>query len=245
MTAPCGGIVVYGDEEGHSSGRDIAVGQSVGMWHVLFTVLDMSALLVKIRVNETDISNLKTGMPAQITFDAAGLRGLKGKVSKVPEVTSRDDWRTDPNLKEFEVEVDVEGVHAGVKPGISAVVFVKSARLDGVLRVPVHALRGENLDLFAYVLRQDGEKPSLVKSPVQVGLRGRRFAEIRSGLGAGDPVFLGEPPAELLRVEEEAVAAEGKKKEGGGDEAADGGGLSGPGSGTPAPDMAEEEDEED
>ncbi len=220
LTAPSGGVVVYGDEDRPWARNNVKLGQQVSQWNVLFTLPDMSELIVKYKVPEGDIANLKQGMEAFVDMDAAGLRGKRARISKLPEVTLSEGWRADPNLKEFEVEAEIDEKNLPVKPGISASVSIRSATVENVIKVPVHALRGEKRELFVYVLRHTEAGGVLERSRVEVGLRGAQFGEVKSGLAVGDLVFLGEPPAELLRIEETmkdlGLRDDGAKKQAGG-----------------------------
>jgi multidrug efflux pump subunit AcrA (membrane-fusion protein) len=73
--------------------------------------------------------------------------------------------------------------------GLNATVDLVAGRAENALLVPVEALREIDTDSFAvFVVSSDG---SLELRPVKVGLRDLTWAEITSGLRAGEVVSTG------------------------------------------------------
>jgi multidrug efflux pump subunit AcrA (membrane-fusion protein) len=73
--------------------------------------------------------------------------------------------------------------------GLNASVDVIAGRAENVLLVPIEALREIDTDTYAvFVVESDG---SLKLRPVEVGLQDLTWAEIKSGLQAGETVSTG------------------------------------------------------
>jgi RND family efflux transporter MFP subunit len=212
IRAPLDGVVIYGEPGKPWMRRRIRVGGRVGRWVTMFTLPDLSKLLVRFRVEEAWISHYKPGMAVRVDVESCNRRGLTGRITKVPEVTATGDWRADPAKKYFEIDAEIDETIPGIRSGVTAQVHVDLFRHDDVLTVPLHALRGEGDESFVYVVRPAQEGVLLVKTPVKTGVASRLYVEVTEGLRTGDRVFLGIPPVELLRQEEAQKAKQQSRK---------------------------------
>jgi HlyD family secretion protein len=95
---------------------------------------------------------------------------------------------------EIEVELDDRERAAGLLPGTSADVEVILEARENVLRIPTSALLQNERVLVL-------EQGRLAERQVELGLRNWQFAEVRSGLEAGEEIVVS-----LDRVEIEAGA---------------------------------------
>jgi HlyD family secretion protein len=139
-------------------------------------------------LDEVDVGRVKAGAVVRVTFDAYPGRTFAGKVTRVADyvLDLREQNRT------FEVEVKLEGgaFARTLLPGTSADVVVVLARKEEALRVPSYALLpGGKVLLLA--------KGRLASAGVEVGLRGTEWAEVLSGLAAGDSVVTSLDRAEV------------------------------------------------
>src|SRR5213593_3470148 len=80
ITAPLEGIITYLPV---NEGEIAIVGVQNSPGTVLMTIADLSVITAEVKVDETDIVNVKIGQEAQIKVDALGDRVLKGHVSEV------------------------------------------------------------------------------------------------------------------------------------------------------------------
>lgn len=161
-------------------------GEKVGNASII-TLADLSQPLIEIYVDETDMDMIRIGYEVEVVLDAMPDEIFKGRVVQM-----------DPSLVRME---GVETIHALVqldpdsfaKPqslpmGLSATVDVIAGRAEGVLLVPVEALRELGPDEYAVFVMEDGQ---LKLHVVEVGLMDFTYAEIRSGLKLGDTVSTG------------------------------------------------------
>jgi HlyD family secretion protein len=103
---------------------------------LLLTMADLAAVQIRTLVDETDIGKIEPGMPASVTVAAYPNQPFHGEVVKVePQAV------VDQNVTMFAVLISIQNLHGLLKPGMNAEVEVSVARREGVLTVPVMALR--------------------------------------------------------------------------------------------------------
>lgn len=168
----------------------------------VFQISDLATMLVKININEVDVSKLKVGLPVEVTMDSARGVLFRGKVRKVApaaltaasasDSASRNTGNTSSTqtVIRFLVEVQIDQADTRLKPGMSARCSVLVARRENVIRVPINCLQGEGEDATVQIVTstiKDGQKvETTTPRKVKVGLRGDDFAEILSGLKEGE-----------------------------------------------------------
>jgi macrolide-specific efflux system membrane fusion protein len=138
-------------------------------------------------MDETDWENVKVGYLAQATFDALPNDVFSGKVTLVyPALVSAGGT----SMVQGVVALD-EAPTVGTDPlplGVSASVEVIAAQAKNVVLVPVEALHELSANSYAVFVMESG-KPVL--RTVTVGLQDGTYAEITSGLQAGETVTTG------------------------------------------------------
>ena len=80
ITAPLDGIISYLPV---NEGEIAIVGIQNSPGTVLMTIADLSVITAEVRVDETDIVNVRVGQEAKIKVDALGDKPLPGHVSEV------------------------------------------------------------------------------------------------------------------------------------------------------------------
>ncbi len=116
----------------------------------LMTIADMSVVTAEVKIDETDIVNVKMGQPVDVTVDALPDKVFKGRVTEVGDqallrstgmATSQSTSGTE-EAKDFKVIVTVDagdGVDA-LRPGLSTTAKIMTADKKDVLSVPIQAL---------------------------------------------------------------------------------------------------------
>src|SRR5438552_2291320 len=120
---------------------------------VLMTIADMSVITAEVKVDETDIVNVKIGQEAKIKVDALGDRQLLGHVSEVgngaltrtggPASTTAGGSQ---EAKDFKVVVTLDNPPPELRPGLSATATIVTATRQQVLTVPIQALTIREFD---------------------------------------------------------------------------------------------------
>jgi HlyD family secretion protein len=130
---------------------------------LLLTMADLAAVQIRALVDETDIGKIQPGMPSGVTVAAYPNQPFSGEVRKIePQAV------LEQNVTMFAVIVSIENPLGLLKPGMNAEVEVSVARREGVLTVPVMALRTQR------------------DVPTTAGLIGMDEQDLRARLAAGD-----------------------------------------------------------
>lgn len=142
-------------------------------------LFDPDDVYVSAPLDEVDVGRVKKGAEVRVTIDAFPGRSFEGRVTRVADYVL--DQREQNRTFEVEVALDDSSFARTVLPGTSADAVVVLARKEDVLRVPSYAiLPGGRVLVLA--------EGRLAEAKVETGLRGTEWAEVVSGLAAGDLV---------------------------------------------------------
>lgn len=189
ITAPAAGVIIG---RGVEEGETVVGGTSAfGGGTELFTMADLSTLLVKAAINEVDIGKVKRGDRVALTVDAFPGDTAQGVVRLVPPAA-----RLQERVRVFDVEVEVTGGARVLRPGMTANVRISGPLRTETLRVPVEAVLLKEGKPIVYKLGGSGPQPV----PVTLGLSDLYFVEVLGGLVAGDSIALEDPVAALERA---------------------------------------------
>lgn len=167
--------------DGVVTGRYVEPGDGVSANQLLFSLADLSSLVLRIGVSELDAVHLAPGTAATVTVDA-----VPGGV--VPAQVRRVFPSADPEsrLMTVEVSLDSDATPALLRPGFLArVELLVDARPD-TIAVPSHVL-GDDADGQRYVFVINDHH--LVWRAVQPGIARRGWTEIIGGLSPGEAVL--------------------------------------------------------
>ena len=158
----------------------VETGDVIGNQQRLFSIADISSMVVRVGVSELDVVQLGTGDQVMVTLDAIPDRPLRGRIRRVfPQ--------GDPTTRLVPVEIVLDAESARVaRPGFLArVTFALGAR-DGVLLVPGGAVIGGAGGQAVFVV-QDGKA---VRRAVETGVTSEGRVEIRNGLQEGEQIVI-------------------------------------------------------
>jgi HlyD family secretion protein len=114
----------------------------------LMTLSDMSVVTAEVKVDETDIVNVKIGQEADVTIDAVPGKIFKGKVTEIGSqavlrssgLTTTQTTTSTQEAKDFKVVVTLANPPENVRPGLSATAKIKTAERKNVVAIPIQAL---------------------------------------------------------------------------------------------------------
>ncbi len=114
----------------------------------LMTVADMSAVTAEVKVDETDVINVKLGQPAEVTIDAFPNQTFQGSVTEIGSTalvrsTGRSTVESTAGTqeaKDFKVVVTLKEPPPTVRPGLSSTARITTATRENVLAVPIQAI---------------------------------------------------------------------------------------------------------
>lgn len=183
IAAPIAGLVAR---------RSVQVGQTViggltGGGTLVMTIADLRQLQATVNVDESDIAQIRVGMPVAVTADALPGRRLAGRVARIaPQAVVVQ------NVTQYEVVVALVAPDPALRLGMTVDAEFQVLVRRNVLLVPVDAVRGRETRVVMVV-----EGQTLRPVPVEVGASDGRRVEIVRGLQAGQVVYLGpaRPPA--------------------------------------------------
>jgi len=173
LIAPLSGTIIA---------RRVEAGQTVTSADVVYVLSDR--LIVKVDVDETDISRIRVHMPVSYTLDSYPDEALDGKVLKIAE-----ESKTVNNVTIYQVEVLPRQVPAFMKSGMTVNVNFVVDRSSGVLVIPTEAITYEKSKTM---VQRPGKRPSDKGEPreIRTGLSDGRRTEILDGLAEGDTVLI-------------------------------------------------------
>jgi len=147
-------------------------------------VIEADPLEVSAAVAEADLGSIAVGQAASVTIAGLGAT-TTGKVTAIAPVASTTGAAS---VVTYPVTIALDDPPTGLASGMSASVSVVTGRAENVLAVPVPALQGSAGNYSVRVVDATGQ---VVVRPVEVGLVGDEYVEIRSGLAEGDAVVTG------------------------------------------------------
>jgi len=207
IVAPMDGLVLTKNVE---IGESITSGvSSFNAGTVLFTVADVTKMIIKAGVNEVDIGKIRVGMPVNVTLDAYPKTKFAGRIDRIAPAVRIDD-----KVRVFDVEIRLDAQGRELRSGMTSNIEVLGEKKDKVLTVPVESVfqRDEGEVVFVKKLfdpkaapkpaakkSSNGEKDKdawkqfFEKRVVVTGLSDNRRVEILKGLKTGEEVALEDP----------------------------------------------------
>jgi len=129
-------------------GETVVTGIQNTAGSTLMTLADMSKITAEVKVDETDIVNIKNGQQAEVTVDAIPGKVFKGHVTLVGDqallrstgiATSQSTTGTE-EAKDFKVVVTLDQPSEELRPGLSTTAKITTAQKPNVLALPIQAL---------------------------------------------------------------------------------------------------------
>ncbi len=145
-TAPIDGIVSY---IAVRVGENVVPGIQGTAGSSILTISDMSVVTTEVKVDETDITSIRNGQPADVTIDAIPGTVFKGHVTEVGELailrTSGQASMTEATAntqeaRDFKVVVTLDNPPDSLRPGLSSTAKIQTAQKQNVLSIPIQAL---------------------------------------------------------------------------------------------------------
>ena len=204
--------------DGHVIKKNVEVGQTVmsgvssfNEGTALFTVADLSAMLIKASINEVEIGKIMLGQPVEITVDAFPYKRFGGKVSHISPAARLKD-----KVKVFDIEVVLDEQVPSFRAGMTANIEIKGDRVEDTLSVPVESIHKKSDGEVVYVLKKtfDDPKPGekavrknkagkidvsdawqrfFEERKVKVGLASLERVQVIEGVSEGEQIALEDP----------------------------------------------------
>jgi HlyD family secretion protein len=112
------------------------------------TIADMSIITAEVKVDETDIVNVKLDQPAEVTIDAIPNRTFKGNVIEIGDtaivrstgLAASQSTTSSQEAKDFKVVIALDIPQDLVRPGLSCTSKITTATRPRALSIPIQAL---------------------------------------------------------------------------------------------------------
>ena len=142
----------------------------------LMTLSDMSVVTAEVKVDETDIVNVKNGQDADVTIDAVPGKVFKGKVTEIGSqatlrssgLATTQSTTSTQEAKDFKVVVTLTDPPENLRPGLSTTAKIKTAEKKNVVAIPIQALAvrtRKDLEEAAKNARKDGNSSVTLAAP--------------------------------------------------------------------------------
>lgn len=159
---------------------DAKVGQNTAPGTPAFRVINNNDLKISAKVSEAYISVIKKGNKSLVSFSDNDKK-IEAQVSFVAR-------NIDPLSRSFIVEIKLPS-SAELRPNMSSVVKVIFASVQSALCVPVNVVQEINGEKIVYVAESNGKQLVARKRVVKIDGVYDNFAQVISGLAAGDKVI--------------------------------------------------------
>jgi HlyD family secretion protein len=145
---------------------------------IIMTIADMSLITAEVKVDETDIVNVKLGQVGEVTIDAIPNKTFKGHVTEIGNtailrstgLAASQSAISSQEAKDFKVVIALDDPPDEIRPGLSCTAKVTTATRQNVLTIPIQAL----------TVRQKGDlevKPIGTSSAAQAATKSDPAAE--------------------------------------------------------------------
>jgi HlyD family secretion protein len=129
-------------------GENVVIGIQNAPGSTLMTIADLSVITAEVKVDETDIVNVKLGQPAEVTIDAIPNKVFTGKVTEIGNnaiirstgISTQQTTVGSQEAKDFKVVVTLDNPPPNLRPGLSTTAKVTTATKTGILAIPIQAL---------------------------------------------------------------------------------------------------------
>jgi len=180
--------------------RPISVGQAVsgsGGFNAgteVLTIANLNDLIVNAHINQADVTRLHVDQQVEVTVEAVSGLKVIGKVERIaPQSTLKN------NIRGFAARILLKDVGQQIRPGMSANISIPVASADNVVAAPLAAVFTETnpatreIERHVWVRKDEAWE----RRSVKIGVSDYFFAEVTSGLQAGEVVSLEDRSKEM------------------------------------------------
>jgi len=145
VTAPIDGIVT---DLPVRVGETVVPGVQNSAASTIMTIADMSLITAEVKVDETDIINVKLDQPSDVTIDAMPGQTFKGHVVEIGDtailrstgLAASSSTTANQEAKDFKVVIAIDNPPSSIRPGLSCTGNIVTATRQRALTIPIQAL---------------------------------------------------------------------------------------------------------
>jgi RND family efflux transporter MFP subunit len=188
IRAPFSGIVQTLATQTSDVLRPLQPGDAVTAGQSLVTVASDSGFIVRARVDEQDVSQVRLGLGARVSGEDLGTKSIGGHVSSIGAVAQKSD---DPSNTSRQVitTIALDGTLPYLRDGMTVDVDIVTSDLPNVVALPGDAIRKDAQGKpYVYLVRQSDKHA--IKTPVTLGAVNESQSIVKKGVKAGDVVVV-------------------------------------------------------
>jgi HlyD family secretion protein len=211
-------------------GETVVPGVQNSAASAVMTIADMSVITAEVKVDETDIVNLRLGQVAEVKIDAMGEeKTFPGHVLEIGNTAILRSTgavaanNTSSNeAKDFKVVIALDNPPASIRPGLSCTSKITTATRADVIKVPIQVVttrqRGEIEEAAREAAQKEGkatdQKNTNENSPIDIERQKQEREEvegvfvIKNGVAEFRPVKYGITGATDIEITEGLQAGE-------------------------------------
>jgi HlyD family secretion protein len=129
-------------------GETVVPGVQNSSASLIMTIADMSLITAEVKVDETDIVNMKLDQIAEVTIDAIPNKTFKGHVIEIGNtailrstgMAASQSAVSSQEAKDFKVVIALDDPPAEIRPGLSCTSKITTANRAKALSIPIQAL---------------------------------------------------------------------------------------------------------
>lgn len=157
-------------------GETVVPGVQNSAASTIMTIADMSLITAEVKVDETDIVNVKLNQPADVTIDAIPNKTFKGHVIEIGNtaivrstgVAASQSTTSSQEAKDFKVVIAIDNPPDDIRPGLSCTGRITTATRTAVVAIPIQALTvRQKGDLDKKPEAKDDPKSAPIVDPVK------------------------------------------------------------------------------
>jgi HlyD family secretion protein len=166
-------------------GENVVPGIQNASGSFLMTIADTSVITAEVKVDETDIVNVKLGQDADVTIDAIPNKTFKGRVTEIGSsaiirstgLATSQVTAGSQEAKDFKVVVTLQDAPDNLRPGLSTTAKVVTATRKSIVAIPIQAL----------TIRTQKELDEAEKAGQTKGKGGTTLAASKNAAASDDP----------------------------------------------------------
>ncbi|MCA9226376.1 MAG: efflux RND transporter periplasmic adaptor subunit, partial [Planctomycetales bacterium] len=187
ILAPDDGVVVHANKFSSRGSAEFVVeaGSTVRERQTIVRLPDPTKMQVKAKVNESQISLIKEGMPVQVKIGASDGEALRGRVTKVNKYAEPNSWFSS-QVKEFATTIAILDPPSSIRTGMTAEVRIMVDHQSDALQIPVQAVHEHRGHTFCLVKNGNGYETR----EIEIGASNDKAVTIANGLSEGDMVAM-------------------------------------------------------
>ena len=229
VIAPLDGLVTYLPVR---QGESVVPGVQSSAGSTIMTIADMSIVTAEVKVDESDIVNIKLDQTAEISVDAIPNKTFTGHVIEIGNtailrssgLAASQSNTSSQEAKDFKVVVAMDNPPDEIRPGLSCSAKITTATRKNALSIPMQSLTVRTKgDLDTRPNKPLNPDPATVKTnkeeltgvfviannkavfrKVDQGINGSSDVEVLSGLKEGDQIITG-PYQAIRTIKQNAV----------------------------------------